>query len=103
MPSNSISYEVTVRTENAQVGRDFAAWMRQGHIPAVLATGLFSGAEFAQLDDVSFRTRYLAASRESLERYLAEQSAQLRDDFGRHFGGRATASREIWDRLQAWP
>jgi hypothetical protein len=103
MPSNPISYEVTVRTEDAEVGRDFAAWMRREHIPAVLATGLFSGAEFAQLDEVSFRTRYLAASRESLERYLATHSARLRDDFGRHFGGRATASREVWDRLQAWP
>jgi hypothetical protein len=103
MPSNPISYEVTVRTENAEVGREFASWMRREHIPTVLATGLFSGAELAQLDDVSFRTAYLAASRQNLERYLAEHTARLRDDFARHFGGRATAAREVWDRLQAWP
>ncbi|HEU4761729.1 MAG TPA: DUF4286 family protein [Gemmatimonadales bacterium] len=103
MPSNPISYEVTVRTENAEVGREFASWMRREHIPTVLATGLFSGAEFAQLDEVSFRTRYLASSRDNLERYLAQHTARLRDDFARRFGGRATAAREVWDRLQAWP
>jgi hypothetical protein len=103
MPGHAISYEVTVRTDTPETGQDFAAWMRGEHIPDVLATGLFSGAELAQLDDVTFRTRYLASSRDNLERYLAQHTARLRDDFARHFGGRATAAREVWDRLQAWP
>jgi hypothetical protein len=103
MPTHAISYEVTVRTENAEVGQDFAAWMRLEHIPDVLATGLFRGAEFAQLDDHSFRTRYLAATREDLDRYHAEHAPRLRDDFSRRFGSSATASREIWQLLQNWP
>ncbi|HEX6991340.1 MAG TPA: DUF4286 family protein [Gemmatimonadales bacterium] len=103
MPSNPVSYEVTVRVQDQATANEFSAWMRREHIPAVLATGLFSGAELAQLDDVSFRTAYLAASRQNLERYLAEHTARLRDDFARRFGGKATATREVWDRLQAWP
>lgn len=103
MPSNPVSYEVTVRVQDQATANEFSAWMRGEHIGDVLATGLFYGAEFAQLDDTTFRTRYLARSRAELERYLAEHAARLRDDFGRRFHGRAATSREVWDQLQAWP
>jgi hypothetical protein len=103
MPSTSVSYEVTVRTDTPETGRDFAAWMRQEHIPDVLATGLFSGAELAQLDPTTFRTRYLAASRDNLDRYLAEHAPRLRDAFAARFGASAKASRQLWEPLQRWP
>jgi hypothetical protein len=103
MPGHSLSYEVTVRTETPDVGREFAAWMRHEHIPDVLATGLFSGAEFAELDATTFRTRYLAGSRADLDRYLAEHAPRLRDAFAGRFSRTASTSREIWTSLQGWP
>ena len=77
--------------------------MRQQHIPAVLATGLFTSAEFSRLDDTRFRTRYLTATRAELDRYFQEHAPALREEFARRFGGRASASREIWEPLQMWP
>lgn len=103
MPAHAISYEVTVRTESPEIGREFVAWMREEHIPDVLATGLFAGAELAELDATSFRTRYLAPSRASLDRYLAEHAPRLREAFAARFGGTASASRQLWASLQAWP
>ena len=104
MPSNPpVSYEVTVRTETPDVGREFSAWMREEHIPDVLATGLFSGAEFAQMDATTFRTRYLAGSQADLYRYLAEHSPRLRDAFASRFSGSASTAREVWRSLQIWP
>ena len=102
-PTHTISYEVTVRTENPAIGRDFAAWMRDEHIPDVLATGLIESAELAQMDESTFRTRYLAASKANLDRYLAEESPRLREEFARRFGPGASASRELWTPLQYWP
>jgi hypothetical protein len=103
MPATALSYEVTVRTGTPDVGREFAAWMREEHIPDVLATGLFSGAEFGEMDATSFRTRYLAASRANLDRYLAEHAPRLRDAFASRFGGSASTSREVWTLVQSWP
>ncbi len=103
MPANLVSYEVTVRLHDPETGDEFADWMRQEHIPDVLATGLFTAADFAALDATTFRTRYLMASRANLERYLAEHAPGLREEFTRRFGGRATASREVWNQRQAWP
>jgi hypothetical protein len=103
MPLPAISYEVTVRLADAGDASEFETWMRQEHIPAVLATGLFTRAEFARMDDKRFRTHYLAATRAELDRYLEQYSPALRDEFARRFGSRASASREIWEPLQMWP
>ncbi len=103
MPSDAISYEVTVHLADAGDAGEFEAWMREEHIPAVLATGLVISAEFAQLDDRRFRTRYLAATRAELDRYLQQHSPALREEFARRFGDRASASREFWELLQMWP
>ncbi len=103
MDTHLLAYEVTVRTDNPDVGREFSAWMREEHIPDVLATGLFSGAGFAQLDETTFRTRYLAGAMADLDRYLAKHAPRLRDAFAARFGASASASRELWTELQSWP
>jgi hypothetical protein len=103
MPLPAISYEVTVHLADAGDADEFQTWMRQEHIPAVLSTGLITDAEFARLDDTSFRTRYLAATRAALDQYLRDHSPALRGEFARRFGGRASASRELWEPLQRWP
>ena len=103
MPLPAISYEVTVRLTDAGDAPDFQTWMRQEHIPAVLGTGLISTAEFARLDGQTYRTRYQAATRAGLDQYLREHSPALREEFAQRFGGRATASRELWELLQRWP
>jgi len=103
MTKKMIFYEVTVRLAEVKDAADFARWMRDEHIPAVLATGLLLGAEFAQADATAFRTRYSAASKEDLERYLRDHSPGLRDQFAARFGNRATATREFWEPLQVWP
>lgn len=103
MTTGAVLYEVTVRMAQAKDAAEFARWMRDEHIPAVLATGLIRGAEFARADDTTFRTRYTAASRDDLERYLRDHSPGLRDQFAARFGDRATASREFWEPLQTWP
>ena len=97
-----VSYEVTVTLGDPGRGAEFADWMASHHIPGVLGTGCFAGAEFAQLDGTTFRTRYLARTQADLDRYLAGPTEALRADFARAFPD-ASASRQIWQVMERFP
>lgn len=94
-----ISYEVTVDVSPELVDQ-YIAFMLIRHIPDVMATGCFSRAEFGQAGDSRFRQRYLAFSREDLDRYLAEHAVRLREDFARHFPAGTALTREVWDLIK---
>jgi hypothetical protein len=97
-------YEVAVTLAPGTDADVFADWMRDHHIPALLATGCFSAAEFTRdvASHVRFRTRYFPTDRAALERYNTEHAARLRADFQRHFGEGATVRRETWEVLEVW-
>lgn len=97
-------YEVAVTLASGTDPDVFADWMRDHHIPAILATGCFSAAEFTRDDGahLRYRTRYFATDRASLDRYQAEHAPRLRADFQRHFGEGATVRREVWELLELW-
>ena len=81
----------------------FERYMRETHIPAILATGSFFRIRFARASSNRFRTSYVAQSKEDLDRYLAEHSPRLRADFGSEFPSGVSPSREVWQELQSWP
>lgn len=96
-----IAYEVTVDVA-AELADQFIAYMLIRHVPDLMATGCFVGAEFAQAGEVRFRQRYLAFSREDLDRYLAEHAVRLREDFAKHFPTGAAVTREVWEVHKSW-
>ena len=97
-----ITYEVTA-TVREDIRARYEVYMRERHIPDVLATGLFCGAQFARADDGRYRTRYELADRPSLDRYLAAHAGRLRADFTAHFPEGVENEREVWNTLMAWP
>jgi len=97
----AIRYEVTLEC-SASTATDLERWMRNTHIPDVMATGCFVAAHFDR-DDGRFRTSYEAIGRAELDRYLAEHAMRLRDEFARRFPAGVAVSREIWEQLQRWP
>jgi hypothetical protein len=97
-----LGYEVTVRLHDPARGDEFEHWMREHHIPAVLATGCFTGADFARGERGAYRTRYVLASRDDLDRYLRDHAPRLREEFTTRFGHAAAVSREVWETLQGW-
>lgn len=97
-----VAYEVSAEVAADLVGR-YVAYMRETHIPEVLATGCFAGAEFAQSGATAFRTRYLAATPAHVERYLTQFTQALRDDFTTHFPAGVTLARATWTAIERWP
>ncbi len=96
-----IIYEVTTDVTPAGVAT-YEAYMRDTHIPEVLATGCFVSATIARSMPGRYRIRYAARSLDVLDRYLGEHAAQFRDDFAQHLGSSVQVSREVWTELQHW-
>ncbi|ETW02984.1 hypothetical protein H310_05424 [Aphanomyces invadans] len=80
----TVVYEVLVRCEETVADR-LSAYMTGRHLPDILNTGCFASIEFEQSAAGVFRTRYKAATQADLDRYLAEHTAAMRDDFMAHF------------------
>ena len=96
-----VTYEVTAVVRPDLAGA-YETYMRR-HVVDVLATGRFFAASFARSTENRYRTRYHARDQESLDRYLAEDTARLRADFAKHFPSGVELSREIWQAIEVWP
>jgi hypothetical protein len=109
-----IWYEV-----RAQVPHDLAEayerYLRDHHIPDLLATGCFVEASFCRADAVGrtasdgatppgvhFRSAYLAPHREALDDYLADHAARLRAHAMARFPEGLVFERETWEVRQRW-
>jgi hypothetical protein len=94
-------YEVTADVEEGLVSR-YERYMREKHIPEVLATGCFQAALFARSAGGRYRTSYVARTQADLDRYLETHTAALRADFEAHFPEGISLSREVWATVERW-
>lgn len=76
-------YNVTINIEEA-VHDPWLQWMKTEHIPAMLATGKFLKALMTrvvieeEMGGKTYSVQYTTDSKETLERYFAENAAELR-------------------------
>jgi hypothetical protein len=96
-----VIYEVTTDVSPGGVA-GYETYMRETHIPAVLATGCFLSASIDRSMPGRYRVRYAARSMDILDRYLAMHATQFRADFAAHLGSGVQVSREVWSELQQW-
>jgi len=88
-------YNVTINIDES-IQKKWLHWMQEKHIPDVLATGKFSKALMSrvlvneEMGGVTYSVQYTCASRESLDKYYAEDAEKLREEgfqlFGNKFG-----------------
>ena len=96
-----ITYEVTA-TVDASLIDAYERYMRDHHLPDVLATGCFEAASFSRSEAGRYRIRYEVRDRATLDRYVAEHAPRLRADVEKHFPSGVTLGREVWDVLESW-
>jgi len=96
-----IIYEITA-TVRAGLAEEYEKYMRETHIPDLLATGFFSGAKFTFSGENRYRIQYEARDRKALDEYLETASTHLRADFLAHFPEGIELTRENWEVLQIW-
>ena len=97
-----VIYEVTAAVEPHAIS-EYEHYMRERHIPDLLATGHFTGAIFAKSAPGRYRIHYEAATQAELDEYLRVDAGRLRADFATHFPTGVQLSREVWEVLQSWP
>ncbi|MCH5600528.1 DUF4286 family protein [Niabella ginsengisoli] len=95
-------YNVTNKVSN-NIHEDWLKWMRDYHIPAVLATGCYFKAVILRLKGVddeegpTYAIQYHAASEAQYERYLANFSTSLRKETIDKWGNQFIAFRTIME------
>lgn len=86
-----IIYNVTTNVEES-IHTEWLEWMRNEHIPAVLATGKFIKAVMTRvlvnetMGGITYSTQYTTENKEMLERYYKEDAPDLRKETARFTG-----------------
>src|SRR5687767_2238963 len=96
-----VIYEITAIVQ-VELVEEYEKYMRERHIPDLLATGYFSGAYFTRAAENRYRVQYHAHDQTALKNYLQNDAGRLRADFLAHFPEGIELSRENWDVLESW-
>ena len=97
-----VSYVVTATVEPG-LAEEFERFMREDHMPALIATGCFRSAAFTRVAPDRYRMRYDADMRADLDYYLARHAARFRAGFVARFPSGVSLEREVGEVLQVWP
>jgi catechol 2,3-dioxygenase-like lactoylglutathione lyase family enzyme len=97
-----VTYEVTATVRPDLVER-YERYMRDRHVPDLLATGCIVAATFSRSAPGRYRIRYEAPDQQSLDTYLTDHAPALRASVEQEFGNGVSLSREVWTVLEQWP
>lgn len=100
-----ILYNVTVSVDN-DIESQWLEWMREDHIPNVLATGCFQGHRILRmLNDqpdatgATYAVQYELDSMGILDGYLREHAPRLQQDVLEKFGQKCLAFRSVLEEV----
>jgi gamma-glutamylcyclotransferase (GGCT)/AIG2-like uncharacterized protein YtfP len=91
-------YNVTINIDES-VHDQWLHWMKETHIPEMLATGKFSEAKMCrvlveeEMGGITYSVQYSCPDQESLQQYYQEYAPKLRKDGARLFEGKFVAFR----------
>jgi hypothetical protein len=94
-----IIYNVTINIDES-VKTDWLEWMKENHIPDILATGLFTEAKMSRIlaeeaGGLAYSVQYTARNNADLEKYEAEHAPALQADYREKFGQNTASFRTI--------
>ncbi len=93
-----IVYNVTIKVENA-IADAWLQWLREEHIPEVIATGCFTSARILRLleidetDGPTYAIQYNALSAELYNRYITDFAVSMREKTFQKWGDKFIAFR----------
>lgn len=98
-------YNVTI-TIDLDVHQDWLLWMRETHIPDVMATGMFVSYRMCRLighehdDSEIFTLQYLVRDMEHLRRYMDEFAPELQRQHKARYEGKFAAFRTVMELME---
>lgn len=94
-----IVYNVTINVD-ADVAEEWLHWMKEVHIPDVMATGLFLDNRIMRIladeeGGLSYAIQYTCADMATYERYKAEHAPRLQAETQKRYSGHFAAFRTL--------
>ncbi len=94
-----IIYNVTVNVDS-EVHEMWLAWMRNTHLPDVMATGHFTDARICRVlsdgdSGVTYAVQYTLENMQQYEQYVARHAARLQAESEKYYGVKAVAFRTL--------
>jgi hypothetical protein len=100
-----ILYNVTCLVE-PQIEVEWLKWMKEEHLPEVMATGKFSSCRMFRIDPhadgdsgTSFAIQYFASSREDFDAYVSDHAPTLMAKTAAKYGGKMHAFRTVMEEV----
>ncbi|AGA77525.1 hypothetical protein Echvi_1254 [Echinicola vietnamensis DSM 17526] len=99
-----ILYNVTVNIDQ-KVEKEWIKWMKDEHIPAVMATGIFSENKFFRLmhdnedGGVNYSVQYFTDSMEKIKEYQDKHAKDLQEKFKQRFQDRYAIFRSLLEQV----
>ncbi len=99
-----ILYNVTVKIET-KTHEEWVNWMKNTHIPDVLATGLFTGYKFYRIlgdedqEGVTYAIQYFTPSLDSFIRYRDEYAQRLQAEHAQRYANKYVAFRTLMEEV----
>jgi len=99
-----ILYNVTVNID-LEKEQEYVEWMKQIHIPEVMATGMFTESKFFKLlheveEGVNYSTQYFAKSMDEIQQYQADHAQELQQKLKVKFGNHYVAFRSLLELVE---
>jgi hypothetical protein len=87
-----------------EIREEWLTWMKEVHIPNVLKTGYFTGAEIFSVilpakngDEVSYAVHYKSETYEKFMSYSVKEAKRLRLEAAEKFGNQIVFDRQLLD------
>jgi hypothetical protein len=93
-------YNVTIKVEHA-IAASWLQWMKEEHMPQLIATGCFSGCSLFRLleqdetDGITYCAQYTCNTMEDYQRYIDIHATTMRAITQERWGGRYIAFRSL--------
>ncbi len=98
-----IIYNVTINVD-LDVHEAWLKWMKETHIPDVMATGLFLDHRLCRVlaedeGGVTYAVQYTCSDMATLDRYRADHGPRLQAETEKYYGGKLAAFRTLLEVL----
>ena len=100
-----IVYNVTTKVDWS-VANNWVQWMKETHIPGILATGCFSNFAFYRLlqvddeDGQTFTVQYFADDENAYNDYINQHAAYFRQEVLNRYGNKLIAFRSLMEEVE---
>ncbi len=97
-------YNVTVKIEK-EINNEWLAWMKDSHIPKVMATGLFLDHRIMRLlepvdsDGFTYTIQYFCESQNQFQEYRNKHASELQADHSKQFQGKYVVFRTVLEKV----